>query len=126
MAMYQCGQNWMGAMDWFNQPMISKNWTVPAGAEQLLGLWMESKEDLDYFLMDPYEALMKYAKEWEMNPQEIVDGLNMWDSLLDIQQAKLGAYGIERVHAWWDVDADKHHDMELDYDMLLATDEEFQ
>ena len=33
---------------------------------------------------------------------------------------------IDRVHAWWDVDADKHHDMELDYDMLLATDEEFQ
>jgi len=146
MAMYQCGQKWMGAMDWFNQPMIPQNWTVPAGAEQLLGLWMESKEDLDYFLMDPYNALMKYAKEWEMNPQEIVDGLNMWDILLDVQQHKLGAYGIEgdiysmnstdlylaldqsidRVHAWWDADADKHHDMEYDYDTLMAMDEEFR
>ena len=67
MAMYQCGQTWMGAMEWFNQPMIPQNWTVPAGSEQLLGLWMESKEDLDYFMMDPYNALMKYAKEWMIN-----------------------------------------------------------
>ena len=33
---------------------------------------------------------------------------------------------IDRVHMWWDADADKKHEMEYDYDTMMAMDEDFK
>merc|ERR1739848_822046 len=95
MGMYECVNSWMGAFD--DTPMIDRNFTVPDGAESVVALWLENYDAVMYFMNDPYQSIMNYAMEWKIKPQDIVEGLMNWESLLAVYAAKARALGFPQL-----------------------------
>jgi len=128
MKAYSCGQTMMGVMDWFNEPMIPKNWTLPEGAEHLLALWLDSEDEVREFMRDPYSGLMHAASEWKAPVSDLIEGFEHYEMVLAIADSKLAAYGIEgsihdmnssdlfmamdmdyeRAHMFWDNNVEKY------------------
>ena len=58
-----CGKNWMDSLNYMEME-IPENFTISASAEQLLGFWLDSQEDVMKFKKAPLASLQMWADKW--------------------------------------------------------------
>jgi len=86
----------MGASPNLQGVMVcGKNFTISASAEQLLGFWLDSQEDVMKFKKAPLASLQMWADKWMSSAYKLYEGLNNADMLLAQVEARMAAFGLD-------------------------------
>merc|ERR1712227_452070 len=89
-----CGKTWMDSFNYMEME-IPENFTISASAEQLLGFWLDSQEDVMKFKKSPLASLQMWADKWMSSAYKLYEGLKNADMLLAQVKARMAAFGLD-------------------------------